>query len=203
MAALAVPLVEVAVSHILAALGIGVAAGVGVAGGAAIEQARKRQEEAEKAKSVPILRTESIAQSRTKCKECPPDKGVPFQRNFAVRKSWVDYQARITGMPNGPTFIMEWKFNNVDFDGFVSAECLLQEAKADYDQFFDIWNDFKYDFQKVIFIKMTEDAVKQNLIAIPKPPVRLRWYFQMPVSYRYMQRILQTAAPQIEVVFQP
>jgi hypothetical protein len=203
MAALAVPLVEVAVSHILAALGIGVAAGVGVAGGAAIEQARKRQEEAEKAKSVPILRTESIAQSRTKCKECPPDKGVPYQRNFAVRKSWVDYQARITGMPNGPTFIMEWKLNDVDFDGFVSAECLLKEAKAGYDQFFNEFREFKYKFQSEIFAGMLDQAVRQNACAIPKPPVQLQWYFQEPVSYRYMQKILQVATPQIEVVYQP
>jgi hypothetical protein len=42
-------------------------------------------------------------------------------------------------MPNGPTFIIEWEFNGREFDGFVSAECLLKEAKGGYDRFFDEW----------------------------------------------------------------
>ena len=201
MASLAVPLIEGVVVRVLAALGVGVVAGA--AGEAAKEQARKRQEEADKAKSAPIARTDATTKTRTKCKDCPPDKGAPFQRNFTVRKPWVDYQARITGMPNGPTFIMEWAFAGTRFDGFVSAECLLQDAKAGYDQFFNEWREFKYDFQERNFVEMTEDAVTQNAKAVPKPPVQLWWYFQEPVSYRYMQRILQAAAPQIEVVFQP
>ena len=201
MASLAVPVIEGVVVRVLAALGVGVVAGA--AGEAAKEQARKRQEEADKAKSAPIARTDATTKTRTKRKDCPPDKGAPFQRNLTVRKPWVDYQARITGMPNGPTFIMEWAFAGTRFDGFVSAECLLQDAKAGYDQFFNEWREFKYDFQERIFVEMTEDAVTQNAKAVPKPPVQLWWYFQEPVSYRYMQRILQAAAPQIEVVFQP
>lgn len=201
MAGLAVPLIEGVVVRVLAALGVGVVAGA--AGEAAKEAARKRQEEADRAKASPIARTDAQTKTKEKCKECPPDKGVPFQRNFPERKAWIDYQARITGMPNGPTFIMEWAFNGVVFDGFVSAQCLLQDAKAGYDQFFDMWGEFKYDFQERIFRDMMFDAIKQNNAAVPKPPVQLRWYFQEPVSYRYMQPVLQAAAPQIEVVYQP
>lgn len=187
--------------RVLAALGVGVVAGA--AGEAAKEAVRKRQEEADKAKSSPIARTDAQTKAKEKCKECPPDTGTPYQRNFPERKPWVDYQARITGMPNGPTFIMEWAFNGVVFDGFVSGQCLLQDAKAGYDQFFDEWGEFRYDFQERIFLGMVNDADKQNRAAAPKPPVQLRWYFQEPVSYRYMQKILSKSAPQIETVYQP
>jgi len=200
MASLAAPLIEGVGARILTALGVGA---VGAAGEVAREQARKRQADAELAKSSPIASTDATTKERTKCKDCPPDKGGPFQRNFTVRKSWVDYQAKITGMPNGPTFIMEWEFAGTRFDGFVSAKCRLQDAKAGYDQFFNEWREFKYDFQERIFVEMTEAAVTQNGKAVPKPPVQLWWYFQEPISYRYMQRVLQAAAPQIQVVFQP
>lgn len=133
----------------------------------------------------------------------PARQGDALARNFRERKPWVDYQARITGMGNGPTFIMEWTFNGIEFDGFVSSQCLLQEAKAGYDQFFDEWGEFRYDFQRDIFIDMMTDAIRQNVAAVPKPPVQLRWYFQELVSYRYMQKILQRATPEIEVLFQP
>lgn len=201
MAALAVPLIEGAVIRLLAALGVGAAAGA--IGEAAKERARARQKEAEDAKSTPIARTDATTTERKKCKDCPPDKGIPFQRNFKVRKPWVDYQAKITGMPNGPTFIMEWEFAGTKFDGFVSGQCLLQDAKAAYDQFFNEWGEFNYDFQENIFVELLAEAVTQNAKAIPKPPVQLRWYFQQPVSYRYMQKMLQAATPQIEVVYQP
>jgi hypothetical protein len=62
-----------------------------------------------------------------------------MQRTFPERKNWVDYQARIGGMPNGLAFIVEWEFNGREFDGFVSAESLLKEAKGGYDRFFDEW----------------------------------------------------------------
>ena len=137
MAAIAIPAIEAVVVRVLAALGVGVVAGA--AGEAAKEQARKRQEEADKAKSAPIARTDATTKERTKCKECPPDKGRTKERTFPVRQDWVDYQARVGGMPNGPTFIIEWEFNGREFDGFVSAECLLKEAKGGYDRFFDEW----------------------------------------------------------------
>jgi hypothetical protein len=44
-----------------------------------------------------------------------------------------DYQARVTGFAP----LTEWKFMNIEFDGFRAPECRLQEAKARYDQFFD------------------------------------------------------------------
>lgn len=201
MAAILEPALEAIATRVLTALGVGVVAGE--AGKAVKEQAQKRQQESDDARSSPIARTEATTKKRKKCEECPPDGGTPYQRNFKERKPWVDYQARITGMASGPTFIMEWDFAGTKFDGFVSAQCLLQDAKAGYDKFFDDFGEFEYDFQDRIFKKMLAEAVTQNNKAVPKPPVQLSWYFQEPVSYRYMQKILKVATPEIEVIFQP
>lgn len=184
------------------------AAGAAIVAGTANE-IRKKQEEADKAKDTPLARTaaqakaDECAKGAKKCEECPADKGVSWQRNFKERRVWVDYQARMCGMPNGPNFIMEWIFNTVTFDGFDSSQCHLTEAKAAYDQFFNRFGGFEYPFQKEIFDEMFEEAFKQNIAAKPMPPIRLTWYFMEPVSFRYMQPVLQAATPQIEVLFRP
>ena len=60
MAALAFTAIEAIAVRVLAAIGVGVVGGA--AGDIAKEQARKRQEEADKAKSAPIARTIDTAQ---------------------------------------------------------------------------------------------------------------------------------------------
>lgn len=194
MASLAIPLIEGAAARILTALGVGAVGGV--AGEAARDLARKRQEEADKAKSTPIARTEATTKERTKCKECPPDNGKPKERTFPVRKDWVDYQARIGGMPNGPTFIIEWEFNGREFDGFVSAECLLKEAKGGYDRFFDEWGRPKKWWAYQVD-EMMDQISGQSLAAMPRPPVQLAWFWQEPLSYRYFSKILVPIAPDV------
>ena len=202
MAGYAVPLIEGVAARALTALGVGVAAGA--AGEAAKEAARKRQEAADKARASPIARTDAQTQTATKekCKECPPDKGVAYRRNFAERKEWVDYQARIGGMPNGPTFIMEWDFNGVKFDGFESAQCLLKEAKGRYDQFFDDFGAVRIWWQEGRD-DLIDEAMRQGVAAQPRPPTRLRWHFMQSVSYQFFSRIIRAAYPDVEVVFQP
>lgn len=194
MASLAIPLIEAAAMRVLAAFGVGVV--TGAAGEAAKQQARKRQEESDKAKSSPIARTDATMKERKKCMECPPDNGKPFQRNFPVRKAWVDYQARVTRMPSGPTFIIEWDFNGVRFDGFVSAECLLQDAKGGYDGFFDEWGEV-LDWWKHNTEEMMKELSRQSLAAVPRPPVQLEWFWQQPMSYRYFSKILGPVAPDV------
>lgn len=201
MAALARPLIKAAAERILAALGVGAAAGL--AGEAAREQAKRRQEASERAKSEPIAKTESTTKERKKCKDCTPDRGAPFIRST---NGWSDvsiaYQARIGGMPAGAGYITEWLFNGVAFDGFDSGQCLLKEAKAKYDQFFDQWRQvqgwWKHGADKVI-----QEAYRQATVAQPRPPVQLRWHFMEPISYRYFHRIITAAYPDIQVVFQP
>jgi hypothetical protein len=203
MAAIAIPAIEAVVVRVLAALGVGVVAGA--AGEAAKEQARKRQEEADRTKSAPIARTDATTKERKKCKDCPPDKGVTALQSTA---GWSDdsitYQMRIAQMPPAPPgSLTEWSFNGVQFDGFDSSQCLLKEAKARYDQFFDEWGGFKYSFQEKIFIKMLNEAVSQNNAAVPKPPTQLQWNFMEPTSYRYMSKVLLRATPEIEVLYRP
>ena len=113
---------------------------------------------------------------------------------------WL-YQARIGGLPVGPGFITEWLFNAVTFDGFASGECLLKEAKAKYDQFFDEFG-YRRDFWKGDTTLLAQ-AVAQSSVAMPQPPVQLRWYFMQPMSYRYFSKMFSSAKLRIETVFQP
>lgn len=200
MTVVAIPLIEAVGTRVLAALGVGVLAGA--AGDAAKEQARRRQAASDIAKSAPIARTETAAQTRNKCKECPPDTGTLKARTFPERKPWVDYQARIGGMANGPTFIMEWVYNGREFDGFISAECLLKEAKGGYDKFFNDWGQpeewWAYNVKDLI-----DQMSGQNLDAMPRPPIRLEWFWQEPLSYRYFSRILGPMAPDVPHHYSP
>ncbi|MYM96879.1 Tox-REase-5 domain-containing protein [Duganella vulcania] len=197
MVAIAFTAIEAAVARVLVALGVGAVAG------AAGEAARKRQKEADEAKAAPIARAD--VRTKEKCKNCTADEGKPYLRNTAGwPETSIAYQIRITQMPPAPPgFLTEWDFGGTKFDGFRSAECLLMEAKARYDQFFDEWGGFKYRFQDKIFMGMLDEAVKQNNAAVPKPPIQLQWYFMEPTSYRYMSKILSRATPQIEVLYRP
>jgi Restriction endonuclease fold toxin 5 len=200
MAGLAIPLIEAVAVRALTALGVGAAAGA--AGEAAKEAARKRQEAADRAKASPIARTDAQTKTKEKCKECPPDKGAPFNRSTA---GWSDvsiaYQARIGGLPVGPGFITEWMFNAVTFDGFDSSQCLLKEAKARYDQFFDEFGDprewWKGDEP------ILAEASAQSVAAKPQPPVQLRWHFMQPMSYRFFSKVFSTMRLPIDTVLQP
>jgi hypothetical protein len=120
MAGLAVTLVEGIAVRVLAAVGVG-----GAAANDAMEQARKRQEESDKAKSSPMARTDATTQTKEKCKECPPDKGAPALQSTAGWKPWtIEYQQKIGQMPPAPPgYLSEWRFNGVTFDGFDSSQC--------------------------------------------------------------------------------
>lgn len=181
MAAIIISGFEIVAVRVLAALGVGLAAGA--AGEAAINAARKRQAEADKAKSAPIARTDATTKEKEKCKECPPDHGALMPVNHRMSENSSGYQARITGFPPG----MEWKFEGKDFDGFKSALCLLQEAKAEYDQFFGKNGKFRYPFQETIFLKMAEQAEAQALIVRRSTPASLTYYFQTPLAYAHMK----------------
>lgn len=200
MVGLAVPLIEAVAVRVLAALGVGVVAGA--AGEAAKEAVRKRQEEADKAKSSPIARTDAQTKAKEKCNECPPDTGTQFIRTFPERKPWVDYQARIGGMPSGPTFIIEWVFNSVKFDGFESGQCLLKEAKGGYDRFFDESGEV-LDWWRHNVDGMMKEIGNQSVAATPRLPIRLDWFWQEPISYRYFSRILGPIAPDVSHHYQP
>lgn len=127
MIALAYPALEAIAMRLLVALGLT------AAGAATVDTVRKRKEEADNARTAPIARTDAQTKAKEKCKEWPPDKGSRVPVNHSMPPISAAYQARITGFPPG----MEWSYLGIDFDGFRSSQCLLQEAKAQYDQFFD------------------------------------------------------------------
>ncbi|WP_426394255.1 restriction endonuclease fold toxin 5 domain-containing protein [Ralstonia sp. R-29] len=182
MVAAAPVLIEAALTRLLVALGLT------VAGGAAIDEVRKRKEEADEARTAPISQTEAQTKTKTKekCKDCPPDKGTLVTRRWNMSDVSRAYQARITGFAP----YTEWNFGGVDFDGFRSSQCLLQEAKALYDQFFD-----PEDGEPKFFFrlsggdrKIVRQAQAQTAIVIASSPTRLNWYFMQPLSYRYFTR---------------
>jgi hypothetical protein len=202
MGALAIPLIEAVGARVLAALGVGILAGA--ASEAAKEEARNRQDAADQAKAAPIARVEAQTRAKTKCKECPPDCGTPtLQPTAGWSDDSITYQVRIAQMPSAPPgYLSEWMFGGVVFDGFDSGQCLLKEAKARYDQFFDDFMQPRIWFQAGA-IKLTGEAYRQAAVAQPRPPVRLRWHFMQPLSYRYFSRIITAAYPDVEVVYQP
>lgn len=198
MVAIVVPAVEAAAVRVLAALGVGVAAGV--AGEAARDAAKQHMEEAERAKSAPIAKSEATSRTKEKCKTCPPDSGAPSRRSTAGwSETSIAYQARIGGLPVGAGFITEWMFNGIAFDGFDSSQCLLKEAKAKYDQFFDEFG-YPKDFWTGDRL-LLDQAVAQSAVVMPSPPAKLRWYFMQPMSYRFFSKLF--ASLPIETVFQP
>jgi hypothetical protein len=198
MAALAAPLIETVAARVLTALGIGLVAGAGTK--AASDAVKRRNDEASQAQTTPLAKVE--AQEKEKCKKCPIPNGSPVVRTFPERKPWVDYQARIGGLPSGPTFITEWLYNGVEFDGFDLSQCLLKEAKAGYDQFFTEWGE-----PKAWWAHNVEGFVAQirlqDSAATPNPPVNLEWYWQEPLSYRYLSRILSAVAPRVIHHYEP
>ena len=88
------------------------------------------------------------------------------------------------------------QFNGREFDGFVSAECLLKEAKGGYDRFFDEWGRPKKWWAYKVD-EMMDQMSRQSLAAMPRPPIRLEWFWQEPLSYRYFSKILVAIAPDV------
>ena len=195
MAALAWPFIEGLATRILVALGAGAAAGT------AAEVARRRAEEAERSRDTPIAHADAPAQPRKRCEPCPPDCGSLVERNWNMSEVARDYQARITGFAP----FTEWNFKGIDFDGFRSSECLLQEAKARYDQFFD-----PEDGEPKHFFSLSggerqivRQATAQSRVTRTNPPSRLTWYFMEPIAYEYFTRLFLLDGLGIRTLLRP
>jgi hypothetical protein len=94
-----------------------------------------------------------------------------------------EYQGRITGRPYSVVegSSEEWVCFLIAYDGFVSAECLLQEAKGDYDQFIDAQWMPAARLEK-IFSGIEDQIRRQATAVLANPPTKLMWYFQGPKS---------------------
>jgi hypothetical protein len=192
MVAIAIPLLETAAGAMAKALpamlgGTALAAAFSLSGDQAKEKDRAD------AKAMPRTR-------ERKCK-CPPEQGVMSRANHNMSRASREYQARITGFPydlESSRWSMEWKFVK-EFDGFQPAQCLLQEAKANYDQFFDVNGRVKRFFTG--FKTMTVQIEQQAKVARANPPAKLMWYFQTPKTWAYMMDALNDAG--VPSVHQP
>lgn len=133
------------------------------------------------------------------CK-CPPEKGgEKVRRKHSMNPEPRRYQARITGYEYGITtdgkghetrdgWNMEWAWLGIDFDGFQPSQCLLQEAKGNYDQFLDR-NGKPLPFFEG-FDGMAETIETQGTTVRLNPPAKLMWYFQTPKTRDLMQPTL-------------
>lgn len=197
MASLAVPVLEGAALALARALGYGAAT---AAGGAAVNEIAKRKAEAaEKAKAAPIAQAGTQAQSTAACKKCPPDCGSLVERNWNMSEGARAYQARISGFAP----YTEWNFKGVDFDGFKSQMCLLLEAKARYDQFFELDGTPKFFFTYTGALNVMTQARAQSAVVWSSPPSVLRWHFMQPISFKYFAKEFGTSFLPIQCVLTP
>ncbi|OWY28895.1 Tox-REase-5 domain-containing protein [Herbaspirillum robiniae] len=191
------PILEAAAARVATALA-GVLVGV-----QADKIIKARQESAEAAKSGVLAQSDAASSSKEKCPPCPAEKGFPTPRNTAGwSETTIEYQQRIGGMPAAsPGYLTEWTFNDVAFDGFDPGQCLLKEAKAAYDNFFD-----EYGVPQVWWKgepPLMGEVARQAGAAVPRPPVKLKWFFMEQVSYLYFSRKIRSLFPDIIVVHQP
>lgn len=131
---------------------------------------------------------------------CPPYRGRLVTRRWNMSQTSRDYQVRVTGFPP----YTEWEFETIEFDGFREAECRLQEAKAQYDQFFDPNTKRPKPFFVLVGLpRMLDQARRQYDVVQRNPPAKLTWYFMQPVAHEYFaQRFLKFGLP-IECLLHP
>lgn len=189
MAAAAIPLIEVIGIRVLTAIGLGAWVNSGS------DSAKVEQQPHQRTRTPPLVRADTPARARRKCRDCPPDRGwlEPRSTNGWSENS-IQYQVRISGFAVGPGTIMEWRYG-CTFDGFDSSECLLKESKARYDQFFDDWGQPEPWWAKKDDI--VKEFFRQTAAAVPRPPIRLEWFWQQPMSYRFFSKMFQAAAPDV------
>jgi hypothetical protein len=210
MVALAIPLLEMAAEAIAAGWSAFISSGAAtaIAGGAATATvfALPGDSAQDKAKA------EAQANTRTReqrCK-CPPEQGAKVQNTHSMNPKPRRYQARITGFEYGIVtdgkgqetragWNMEWTWLGTSFDGFVKAQCLLQEAKDDYDQFLDEDDDPVFWFGG--FKDMADTIALQSKKVRVNPPAKLMWYFGTPRARDYMMpTLIKNGVPS---VYQP
>nr|WP_241017163.1 restriction endonuclease fold toxin 5 domain-containing protein [Paraburkholderia sp. Ac-20342] len=152
-------------------------------------------------KATPAVR--AVPRTGEKCKKCPPEAGTKIRRNHGPNWDSYRYQAHITGFAFDEAecrWSEEWQWEGIDFDGFVPGECLLQEAKANYDQFID-GSKKNSDKWFTGFDRLEVQAGDQAEVVHANPPSKLRWYFQTPLTQKKMAPMLASVG--IQSVLQP
>jgi hypothetical protein len=196
MAVLAIPLLEGAGEAIAAAWSAFVSSGAATAtaGGAATAAVLALPGDTAKDKDKAKAEAQSIARTREQPCKCPPDKGQRLPPPHIVTGLSAEYQLYVTHFPMGVEFFFAGKW----FDGFDSSKCLLQEAKANYDFFFEKNGAAKFFFfhgkgpnnpdpatSKSAYKAIMREAETQNDVVVANPPAKLRWYFMQERFYMW------------------
>ncbi len=203
MAGFVVPIIEAAAAElgpVLARAGVALLGGIGLAGTASLSSDTPKDE------SKANTDAKAVPRTGEQCKKCPPEEsGLPQRRNHHMSRHAREYQGRITGRPYNldEGWSEEWVWLGTDFDGFVPAECLLQEAKSRYAKFLERdkngelqpreWFDGHEDLQNALI----RQAKKVNA----NPPARLKWYFEEADTREFMLPYLTTN--RVQSVVQP
>ncbi|MCS3398446.1 restriction endonuclease fold toxin 5 domain-containing protein, partial [Burkholderia thailandensis] len=171
---------------ILARVGVALLGGATVAGTASLSGDTPKED----SKATPDVR--ALPRTGEKCKQCPPEQtGIPVRRHYRMNREPREYQGRVTGRPYSVEegWSEEWSWLGLDYDGFQASECLLQEAKGNFDQFFSrkTRRPMKWfsGFRKIdLQIEARANVVRAN------PPTKLRYYFQTPLTASYFRERL-------------
>jgi len=141
------------------------------------------------AKTKPVART--LPRTDEPCKKCPAEEGSEVLNNHGANWNAYEYQARITGFAFDTErclWSMEWNWQGIDFDGFKAEQCLLQEAKGNYDQFLDAMGGPKRFFTG--FKIMQDQIIERAAVVNAAPPAKLHYYFQTPFARIFMLETL-------------
>jgi hypothetical protein len=139
------------------------------------------------------------------CQSCPPDgKVMPMVRRCSRWSAvTINYQTRICGTFYNPDTqqIQEFKYCGVSFDGWKEALCQFWEAKARYDQFFDMYNEPKTWWKGVK--SAISQAGRHQAVTTVNQPLKVVWIFMQPISYNYFTKIFRLSMPDIMTKWVP
>ncbi|MBR8223883.1 restriction endonuclease fold toxin 5 domain-containing protein [Burkholderia ambifaria] len=190
--AAALPLLEGVLAElgpVLVRAGAALLGGVGLAGTASLSSDTPKDESKAKTDAKAVPRTGE------KCKKCPPEEmGKAENKKHHMSDHSREYQGRITGRPysNEGEWNEEWLFAGVYFDGFLPADCMLQEAKSRYAKF--LQRDDEGELEPADWFKgwpqTISDISRQANAIKPFPPTRLTWYFEEALVREFLLKEL-------------
>ncbi|WP_434526898.1 restriction endonuclease fold toxin 5 domain-containing protein [Photorhabdus asymbiotica] len=147
-------------------------------------------------------------ESTEKQKACEECLAIPVtSEKYRKVNRWsaitINYQRFIAKTRYDPVaqIIQEFQCLKVTFDGWQPKRCLFLEAKARYDQFFDIGGNRKKwwaGYRSAIKQAGRQQGICDLLNGTP----HVEWHFLQPISYSYFKPLLE-AMDNISVFYTP
>ncbi|NRN30638.1 Tox-REase-5 domain-containing protein [Photorhabdus heterorhabditis] len=144
-------------------------------------------------------------ESKKECKACLaiPVTSEKYRKVSRWSAITINYQRFIAQTKYDPTIqmIQEFQCLKVTFDGWRPAYCLFLEAKARYDQFFDIEGEPKIWWKGQISARNQAKRHQMVCDVLERTP-HVEWHFLQPVSCGYF-KILFSEYENISVHYTP